>query len=226
MRSHRATQTLTDAKISHGAAALEIAPLELPDAAARQYLSKFGVGCVYVITGPHGFPCLIGACGADLDEALKAARKTWPRDHAPVLAAACWCFDKRTAQQIANLAVASDLRYAKKEGPCLQVTLAEARDGIAAVAERLRFRLTDHYAVLARAGTATAMLDGRLTAAQEAGQLREFNKEYQKRRLAALLAGKKFIDYRTARSRLATLLALVAAGRFSGNIIERVFANE
>jgi hypothetical protein len=44
--------------------------------------------------------------------------------------------------------------------------------------------------------------------------------------MAAQLAGKKFIDYRTARSRLATLLALVAAGKFSGNIIQRVFENE
>jgi hypothetical protein len=169
MRSHRATQKLIDAKISHAlgfeAAALEISPLELPNAAARNYLSKFGIGCVYVISGPRGHPCLLGATGADLDEALNAARKVWPRDHAPVLAAAWWCFDKRTAQQIANLAVASDLRYAEKEGPCLQVTLAEAREGIAAAAGRLRFRLTDHSAVLARARTATAALEDKLAEA-------------------------------------------------------------
>jgi hypothetical protein len=225
MRNHRA-----DAKISHAprseAPALEIAPLELPDAAARTYLSKFGVGCVYVISGPRGYPCLLGASGADLDEALTAARTAWPRDHAPVLAAAWWCFDKRTAQKVVNVAVASDLRYAQKEGPCLQVTLLEAREGIAAAAGRLRFRLTYHTAVLRRARAATTVLDDKLAAAQDAGQLHEFNQEYQRRRIAARLAGRRFIHYRTARSRLATLLALMAAGRFSGNIIQRVFENE
>jgi len=56
--------------------------------------------------------------------------------------------------------------------------------------------------------------------------LGEFNKEFQRRRMAAQRAGKRFIDYRTARSRLATVLALVAAGTFSGNVIQRVFERE
>lgn len=201
----------------------EVAPLELPDAAARTYLSKFNVGAVYVVSGPCGQPCLIGASGPELDVALAAARKAWPRDHAPVLAAVWWCFDRRTAQQIATLAQASDLRHVQKQGPCLLATLTEAMDGIAAAAARLKFRLTDHATVLSRVRTSTAVIDGKLTAAQDAGQLREFNKEYRRRRIAAQRAGKPFIDYDTARRRLAALLALVAAGRFSGNVIEQAF---
>jgi len=57
----------TDAK----APALEIAPLELPDTAARTYLSKLGAGCVYVISGPRGYPCLLGASGAGKSVVLK-----------------------------------------------------------------------------------------------------------------------------------------------------------
>jgi hypothetical protein len=204
-------------------AAREVEPLALPDSAARAYLSKFGVGCVYVICGWSGFSCLIGASGADLADALAHARKFWPRDDAPVLAACWWCFDKRTAQQIVSLAVASDLRRAQKQGPCLSVTLAQASEGIAAAAARLQFRLTDHVTVLTRVRASTAVLDGKLTAAQDAGQLREFNKEYKRRRLAAQRAGKRFIEYDVARRRLAALLALVAAGRFSGNVIEQAF---
>jgi hypothetical protein len=203
--------------------ALEIVSLELPGPAARTYLTKFGVGAVYIVCGSTGFSCLIGASGPELDVALAAARKAWPRDHAPVLAAVWWCFDKRTAQQIASLAVASDLRRAQKQGTCLSVTLTEAMEGITAAAARLQFRLTDHATVLTRVRNSTAVIDGKLTAAQSAGQLREFNKEYQRRRIAAQRAGKKFMDYGVARRRLATSLALVAAGKFSGDVIQKTF---
>ena len=54
-------------------------------------------------------------------------------------------------------------------------------------------------------------------------RLGEFNKEYKRRRLAAQRAGKKFMDYGVARRRLATSLALVAAGKFSGDVIQKTF---
>ena len=42
---------------------------------------------------------------------LTAVRNTWPKDLDPsVLAAVWWTFDKSTAQQIASVAMASDLR--------------------------------------------------------------------------------------------------------------------
>jgi hypothetical protein len=225
----QSTQTLADAEISPAlspASALDVALLELPDAAARTYLGKFGVGCVYVISGPHGYPCLLGACGADLVDALNAARKIWLRDHIPVLAAAWWVFDKRTAQQIATLAQASDLRFAQKEGACLNATLAQATAAIVAAAGRLKFRLTDHAAVLARAKAGSMAIEDRLAAVQDTGQLKAFNKEFQRRRIAAQRAGKKFMDYGAARRRLAALLAAVAAGKFSDDVIRGVFESE
>jgi hypothetical protein len=86
-----------------------------------------------------------------------------------VLAAVWWVFDKRTAQQTATLAVASDLHYVEKEGACLAVTLLEVRTGIAAAADRLRFRLTDHAVVLARVRAATAVLDDKLASVKTPG---------------------------------------------------------
>jgi hypothetical protein len=204
----------------------EITPLELPDSNARLYLSRFAVGAVYVICGSTGFPCLIGS-GFDLAAELAATRKSWPKDlDPPVLAAVWWVFDKRTAQQIANLAVASDLRQARKDGPRLSVKLAEASAAIVAAAGRLHFRLTEHVVVMKRIRTAGITLEDKLTAAQSAGQLREFNKEYQKRRMAAQLAGKPFIYYSAARARLRAVLAAAADGRFSGDIFRRVFEGE
>jgi hypothetical protein len=204
----------------------EITPLELPDSNARLYLSRFAVGAVYIICGPTGFPCLIGS-GFDLADELAAARKSWPKElDPPILAAVWWVFDKRTAQQIASLAVASDLRQARKEGPRLAVTLAEASAAIVAAAGRLHFRLTDHAVVMQRIRTTGIALEDKLTAAQKAGQLREFNKEYQRRRMAAQLAGEPFIYYSAARARLRAVLAAAADGRFSGDIIRRVFEGE
>jgi hypothetical protein len=64
---------------------------------------------------------------ANLAIELEAARRNWPKDlEPPILAAAWWVFDLRTAQQITNVAIASDLRLARKDGPRLAVTIAEA----------------------------------------------------------------------------------------------------
>jgi hypothetical protein len=144
----------------------------------------------------------------------------------PVLAAAWWCFDLRTAQQIVTLALASDLRQAKREGPRFAITVSQATVAITAAAGRLHFRLTEHSAVLARAKAAGVDLESKLTAAQDAGQLREFNQEYQRRRLAANTVGRRFISYQEARARLRALLAAAAAGKFTGNVILRVFDGE
>jgi hypothetical protein len=189
-------------------------------------LQQFNIGAAYIIAGSAGFPCIIG-CGTDLATELAAARKVWPKSlDPPVLAAAWWCFDLRTAQQIATLAVASDLRRISKEGPRLAVSVTDASSAIIAAAGRLHFRLTDHAAVLARAKAAGASLEDKLSAAQDAGQLRDFNRHYQQRRLAAKLAGHSFIGYGEARARLRALLAASAAGKFNGDIIRRVFEGE
>lgn len=206
---------------------IEVAPLELPDSYARMYLGRFGVGCCYVICGPHGHPCLIGAAGEDLDVALKTARRTWPQDHVPVLAFVAWVFDKRAAQQIVTLAVASNLREAEREGPRLRVSLTEASGSIAAAAERLDFYLTDHASTLARAKGCNAALEERLAAIQDDGQLKEFHKEYQKRRRAAEAVGLSFPSYNTVRARLRALLAKAADdSRYTADILKQVFADD
>jgi hypothetical protein len=203
-----------------------LAPLELPDAGVQRYLRRFNIGAVYIIAGSSGFPCIIGS-GTDLATELAAARNAWPKGpHPPVLAAAWWCFDLRTAQQIAMWALASDLRQVKRDGPRFVVTVSEATVAITAAAGRLHFRLTDHAAVLARAKAAGVDLEGKLTAAQDEGQLKEFNQEYQRRRLAANTVGRRFISYQEARARLRALLAATAAGKFTGNVIQRVFEGE
>jgi hypothetical protein len=202
------------------------AQLELPDAGVQRYLRRLNIGAVYIIAGSAGFPCIIGS-GTDLATELAAARKAWPKDlDPPVLATAWWCFDLRTAQQIATLAVACDLRRITKDGRRLAVTIAEASTAIIAAAGRLHFRLTYHAVVLARAKAAGVELESKLTAAQDEGQLKEFNQEYQRHRLAAKMVGRRFISYQEARARLRALLAAAAAGKFTGNVVQRVFEGE
>jgi hypothetical protein len=203
-----------------------VAPLELPDAGLQRYLRRFNIAAVYIIAGPAGFPCIIGA-STDLAIERAAARKVWLKDpDPPVLAAAWWCFDLRTAQQVVTLALASDLRQVKRDGSRFAVTVSDASTAIIAAAGRLRFRLTEHAAVLARAKAAGVNLESKLAAAQDAGQLREFNQEYRRRRLAAKMVGGRSISYREARARLRALLAATAAGKFTGNVIQRVFEGE
>jgi hypothetical protein len=209
--------------VSTSAPADTLAPLELPDAGVQRYLRRFNIGAVYIVAGTAGFPCIIGS-GTDLATELAAAQKLWPKDL--VLAAAWWCFDLRTAQQVVTFALASDLRQAKHDGTRFAVTVSQATVAITAAAGRLHFRLTDHAAVLARAKAAGAELESKLTAAQDAGQLREFNQEYQRRRLAAKTIGRRFISYQEARARLRALLAATAARKFTGNVIQRVFGGE
>jgi hypothetical protein len=178
---------------------------------------------VYIICGPTGFPCLIGS-GFDLANELAAARKSWPKDlDSPVLAACWWVFDKRTAQQITSLAVASDLRQARKDGSRFSVNLAEASAAIVAAASRLHFRLTDHGTVMGRVRTAGIALEEKLAAAQDAGLLREFNKEYQRRRRAAAMTGRKFMYYSEARARFRAVLAAAASGKPVGDVLLAVF---
>ncbi len=192
----------------------------------RKYLERFGVGAVYVIAGPMGYPCVIGT-GTDLADELVAARKTWPpKLDPPLLVWAAWCFDLRTARQIANLVVASDLRLARRDGPRFAVTVGEATAAITAAAGRLHFRLSDHAAVLARAKAAGAALEDKLSAAQDSGELMAFNAEYARRRREAQARGEKFMGYAEARQRLTAVLAAAASGRPVADILAQVFEDD
>jgi hypothetical protein len=189
----------------------------------RKYLERFGVGAIYVISGPAGFPCVIGT-GTDLAAELAVIRKTWLNNlDPPVVVAAWWVFDLRTAQQIANLVVASDLRLAHRDGPRFAVSVSDATTAITAAASRLHFRLTAHATVMARAKAAGAALEEKLVAAQEVGGLKQFNAEYQRRRRAAATAGHKFMLYNEARARFRALLAAAASGRPVADVLRAVF---
>jgi hypothetical protein len=162
-------------------------PIELPDANAQAHLSRFGVGAIFIASGPAGSPVVIGS-GTDLAAELAAARKALPKDVAPPEIRWCvWCFDARTAQQIATLAIANGLRSKAKTGRALMCSLEEASSAIVAAAGRLHFRLTDHAAVVARIRATGQTLDARLEAAQRAGLLKTFNQAFKERRIAAQL---------------------------------------
>jgi hypothetical protein len=204
------------------ASAAGFTPLELPDSGVRRYLERFGIGAIYIVAAPIGFPCVIGT-GTDLGTELAAVRKTWPKDlDPPILVAAWWCFDLRTAQQIANLVVACDL-LPHRAGSRFAVTVSEATTAITAAAGRLHFRLTPHATVLARAKAAGVALEDKLGAAQQIGGLKGFNAEYQRRRRAAQIAGRKFMGYSEARARFRALLAAAASGRPVQDVLAQVF---
>lgn len=199
-----------------------LTPVEQPDAGVRRYLDRFGVAAVYIICGPAGYPCIIGS-GTDLADELKAARSTWPpKIDAPILVAAWWCFDLRSAQQIATLAIASDLRLARR-AQRFALSFDEAARAITSAAGRLKFRLTPHAAVLAKAKAAGVTLESKLAAAQATGGLKEFNAEYQRRRRAAQAAGRRFMHYNEARGRFRAVLAAAAAGKPVGDVLRAVF---
>jgi hypothetical protein len=106
-----------------------------------------------------------------------------------ILVWAAWCFDLHTAQQVATLAIANDLRLARKNGNRLAVTLREATAAITAAAARLKFRLTQHADILAHAKAAGAPLEGKLAELQNSGDLKVFNMAYARHRTAACRVG-------------------------------------
>jgi hypothetical protein len=204
MSKQRATEIATDAINDAGPISDSLPvlfpPLELPDANAGLYLSRFNLGAVYVAAGTAGFPCAIGS-GTDLAAELAAVRRVWPKDAAvPELLWCAWCYDPRTAQQVATVALASDLRSKPKDGRGILCSVEQASAALIAAAQRLGFRLTDHAAVLERIRTTGAALETKLDAAQTAGVLKEFNQEFKRRRVAAQLAGKRPLNYREARA--------------------------
>jgi hypothetical protein len=81
-----------------------------------------------------------------------------------------------------------------------------------AAAAALGVTLTNHATVLARAADAAGRIADGLTRAQAEGLLKDFNREYRIRRLAAAERGKRFMSYDQAMARLRRALAQAAAG--------------
>ena len=64
-----------------------------------------------------------------------------------------------------------------------------------------------HHVAIQRAASAAAAIEQALAEAQRAGLLAAFNGEYRRRREAAAVAGKGFMRYERARSRLRKVIA-------------------
>ena len=193
------------------AALSPIDPLALPPAILA-YVARFSPGATYIICGASGFPCTIGS-GSDLGGELIAIRKTWPAQiDAPVLAAAWWAVDLRSAQRVVTLALASDLRHATRDGPRFAVTLGEGSKAVCAAAQRLAIPLTEHATLLERAGGAISRIESGIAVAQLSGGLKFFNKAYAEHRRAAVAAGQDFMSYGVACRRLREALGTVASG--------------
>jgi hypothetical protein len=79
-------------------------------------------------------------------------------------------------------------------------------------AAKLRVRIATHAHTIERATAAVARIEAGLTQAQAAGELKFFNREYQRRRQLAASNGRGFMPYRVARQGLARLIGEAAAG--------------
>jgi hypothetical protein len=121
-------------------------------------------------------------------------------------AAAWWC----TAKQAKSVAV-----EAQRNG-----------GDMPAAGQTLQVPLTPHSAVIERASAAVARIDAGLTSAQGRGALAFFNTEYRRRRLAAAAAGKGFMSYSVAMTRLRQAIAdaIAAGGRIEVSLMLQVFS--
>jgi hypothetical protein len=86
-------------------------------------------------------------------------------------------------------------------GDCSKPTAAMAANRIEAAAERLNIAITDHRTLLTRVREVVEYVDSKLAEAQEAGQLRFFNRAYRQWRLEAKAHGRS-MTYAEARARL------------------------
>jgi hypothetical protein len=107
-------------------------------------------------------------------------------------------------------------------GPVIKRARADHGD-VEAAAAALRIKLADHASVMQRTSEVVRRLDARVRTAQEAGDLKIFNRSYRKYRLDLTAAGRMPMTYTVARARLRAALSEVAAGKAAPGIIARVF---
>lgn len=188
---------------------LTVAALELPSSAERIYLEKFGLGAIAVFAGRANAPVAIIATG-NLADALACARRSWPREDPPTLAAAQWTPSVRDAQRVVALVVANDLRTAGRAEGRLAIDVPIAVAAIQNAAVRLAIKLVDHPTVLARARAGASVMGLQVAAAQASGDLREFNRRYRDARIQAEKDNRPFPTYSIARAQLEAALAVCA----------------
>ena len=94
---------------------------------------------------------------------------------------------------------------------------------IVAAAADLGGALTEHHVAIARAQAAVERIDTVLAAAQAAGDLKFFNSQFRRRRVAAKAAGRRFMTYGAAVRGLRRVLAGAAAdGAMIATLLEQV----
>jgi hypothetical protein len=167
-----------------------IAPLPKP---VRDYLSEFGLACIYVTPD--------GRTGVTRNLA-----------HVGAVAAAWWAKDAATAHAV--------VRALGEHAPA---SLETATAEILAAAKRIDAVLSEHDVVLARAQAALSQLDGKLAAAQSKGELQFFNRAYREYRLACQQRGERAMVYGVALAKLRGLLASAAAGTPVSDLMAAVF---
>jgi hypothetical protein len=88
----------------------------------------------------------------------------------------------------------------------------KAARALAQAAADQRATLTPHQAAIGRAGEAATKLDRYLESLHGTGILKEFNRAYRQRRMAAMASGKGFMAYRIAEARLRRALIPLLVG--------------
>jgi hypothetical protein len=178
-------------------------PIELPSRAVVDYLKSFNIAAVFIIASRAGIQ--IGA-GRELPSGCASA---W------------WCQHLVDAKHVVDVALACDLRRAPRRGPFFAVPPAVGCAAVEASAARLGIALAGHDATLAKARACVGRLDAGLARAKAAGDLRDFNREFQRRRR---MAGGSFPSYQQMLDRYRTALASSIAGSIPpGEIIRAVF---
>jgi hypothetical protein len=127
-------------------------------------------------------------------------------------AAVLWARDRATAEQI--LIALGEARPS---------SVAQAEAEVVSAASRLGAVLSPNDTLMARVRAATAALDGKLSQAQDDGDLRFFNREFKRRRIEAQRQGKTFLPYPVALSRLRKAIAGAAAGTRPADLMRQVF---
>jgi hypothetical protein len=127
-------------------------------------------------------------------------------------AAVLWARDRATAEQIVMAL-----------GEARPGTIEQAIAEIRSAADRLGAILSPHDTVMERVRTATGKLTAKLDQAQNAGDLRFFNKAYRAYRVEAQRQGRTFLPYNAALARLRKAIAGAAAGTKPESLLREVF---
>jgi len=110
----------------------------------------------------------------------------------------------------AAIAVARRARRLAGANPRGDEAIAALRQ---AAAEK-RATLTEHATAMARAGSAAQRLDEHMASVRGTGVLKEFDRAYKRRRMAATASGEGFMTFKTAEARFKrALIPLLTGGK-------------